>query len=296
MSEEWRVPVAIRVSGDGIRKRHHATVVLVLAVALSAVAVIVSRPEVETWLRIRAAYSQLWHPDRAERHEAFQWLVGHGEDPDAELLEMLEHPSQDYRLFSGEELSSRPSRPEITEAFLRLLEDDQYLKEIDGPLQRESLCRSLLLGIGRHAEVSEGPLSETDERIIALLKPMLTDSNVLDADAAQVLAEYLPRRAELAPALQPYAEGAYRFGAMKVARGFYRTDPATLPKYLDLLLQGLSGNGFERQRAAKYLIELGTNADAAVPRLEALKTDSPRLAKEIEQVLKEIRGASDQSK
>ena len=96
-----------------------------------------------------------------------------------------------------------------------------------------------------------------------------------------MLAEYLPHRPELAESLRPYSRNGYLYGSMKVARGFYRSDAAELPTYVDLLLEGLSSDGFNRQRAA-------------VPRLESLKTHSPLLSAEIEQILHAIRGEPDE--
>lgn len=265
--------------------RRHAIIVVFLTIALCAAVSLVAQPHITHWLSVRDAFSRLRHPDGSEKNNGFQWLIQNGQNPDDELVAMLDDPSVPLRLFAANKLGSRPAKREITDALLRLFADNQYLKQIDNVHDRGDFCNDAIRGLDQHAITNQGKVTATDEQIIALLRPMLTDTNQLHFAAAQVLAEYLPRRPELREPLTPYLTLDFLYGNMKVARGFYRADPTYLDTYLDLLVKGAASDFFDRQRAFEYLGEFKSEGCRVAPRLRELRSQHPKLAAEIDRTL-----------
>lgn len=272
-------------------RKRSSIVVIGLALGIAVMAVLVARPYVTHRFAVRSAYSRLSRIESAEREDALRWLLRNGEDPDAALLKMLESPSEQLRCFAADKLVKRPVKPEIATTFIRLLQDDEYLQRFESSRFREDFQRDAIRALGMHAESATEAVTAIDEQIIALLQPMLSDANTLNSEAAMVLAEYAPRRPELRELLQAYATGGYLYGGMKVARGLYRSDPARLGAYLELLVAGVaSGNPFERERAMQYLHELAPAAGEAIARLNARReasTDAGEIAR-IDEVLESL--------
>lgn len=267
--------------------RWRALLVILVTVGIAAVGIIAVRPHVAHRLEVRDAYRKL---KTSERQDAVQWLIRNGENPDDALLRLL-HGDEHDLTFAAEQLSRRPATPQITGTVLRTLEDRQLVQRAVQDHSEVEFCRGLIRVLGRHAESHVDALTETDQRIIALLKPALSDSNVLAEDAAQVLAEYLARDSSLRAWLRPYLDEQKLslYGRLAVLRGFFRSDPDYLTSYLHLLVAGASSeHSFTTDRAFAYLRELGPAARPAVTQLQELRDRIPRLTIEIDRALRAI--------
>jgi len=286
----------------GASKPWYALAVIVAALAIAAGGIVAVRPYVLHRLEVRTSYRQL---KESRNGDAVRWLIRHGENPDETLLEMLDGDERD-RFFAARHLSERPTTPEITAEALRILEERQLIQQVGdtaiaarGGRSGSTLyleadyTRCLIRILERHADTVDGAITETDERIIAILNPALTPSNVLQSEAASVLAAYLPLRPDLHDPLRPSVGENYLYGAMKVSRGYYRADPANFDAYLQVLLKGIASNSsYERERALLYLSELGPTAHDAIPHLQSLREEHPGFAPEIDRTLLAIEGSS----
>ena len=130
-----------------------------LTVVVSLALIVFVRPRVGPWLEVRSAYRNLSSADDDARIDAIRRLRSLGEETESELIALLHHPDAGVRHFAASELAHKTRvTDDIIEAFLIALESNQHVAEIGYHAPKLFF---------RHAEDATGPLTETDQRMIA---------------------------------------------------------------------------------------------------------------------------------
>jgi hypothetical protein len=175
----------------------YAVLLVGLTVVVSLAAIVFSRPHVGSWLEVSSAYRNLSSTDSDTRIDAIRRLRSLGEETESELIALLHHPDADVRDFAASELAHKTRlSDEIIEAFLIALESNQHVAEIGYHAPKLFF---------RHAEDATGPLTETDQRMIAWLKPNLNSKNLnRSGDAAWALTAFVNRDPSLREPLAAY--------------------------------------------------------------------------------------------
>lgn len=282
MSETRSATPRLIQSGNRRAPTRRIALLVALTVVLCAVPVILVHPHVVHWLEVQSAYRNLASHDSADRSDALHWLLNNGENPDVRLVGLLDHSDDDVQLFAAQSLGARPANPKVTAALLEIAE--RVPRDL-------FLCAAAVKGLARHAETCRAPLEPIDHRIIAVARPMLTDSE-LKFEAAQVLAEYLPHDASLGAPLEPFLYDSHEYTMLAVARGCFRSDPRRTDMYLNRLVIGVtSRHSFTVERATLYLRELGPAAQDVLPRLQFAREESPLSTAAIDRAIALIEAA-----
>jgi hypothetical protein len=254
-------PTGVEATATASRRR--AILVVLLAIVLCTIAVLVVRPRMTHWLSVRAAYRNLSHQDESERIDAVRWLVDNGENPDEALIALLNHSDEGVRIFAAAELASRrPVTDHVVETFLTGLESGSSVDAI------EQSAPNLFF---RHAQEATGPLTETEQRMIASLRRMLgSRSPYMRRNAAMALAAFLHRDPSLREPLTAFLPAEGITFQYPVARQIARNDPTFRDEYVELLLSGVSSGNAEAERmAVYYLKELQRESEDIMLQLEA---------------------------
>ena len=279
-SSQHEVVPAVRMS-----QNKRAVLSVGLTVAVSLVAIVFVRPRVGPLLEVRWAYWNLSSADDHARSDAIRRLRSLGEETERELIALLHHPDKGVRNFAASELAHRTRVTDaIIEAFLIALESNQHVAEIG------SNAPKLFF---RHAESATGPLTETDRRMIAWLRPELNSANPdRTGTAAWALTAFVNRDLSLREPLAAYLKNAAFFYRYVVMRQVVDSDPSMRDEYVDVLLSGLGSSVYSDQLNALYgLANLKNEPDDLRPRLEDRREEStdPGEISRIDQALEELR-------
>lgn len=173
---------------------------------------------------------------------------------------------------------------DIIEAFLIALESNQHVAEIG------IYAPKLFF---RHAEDATGPLTETDRRMIAWLRPKLNSTNPdRSGSAAWALTAFVNRDPSLREPLAAYLKNGAFFYKYLMLREMADSDPSMRDEYVDVLLSGLGSSVHTDQLNALYgLANLKNEPDDLRSRLEARREEStdPGEISRIDQALEELR-------
>lgn len=278
-SQHEVVPVARR------SKNKRGVLMVSLTVVVILAAIILVRPRVGPWLELRSAYRNLSSADYDERIDAISRLRRLGKETESELIALLHHPDEGVRNFAASELVHRtPMTNDITEAFLIALESNQHVAEIGHHAPKLFF---------RHAEDASGPLTATDRRMIAWLRPELKSTNRdLSGTAAWALTAFVNRDLSLQKPLAAYLKNGPFFYKYIVLREMADSDPSMRDAYVDVLLSGLESSVHNDQVNALYGLEnLKNEPDDLKSRLEARREEStdPEEISRISQALEELR-------
>ncbi len=256
-----------------------------LTVVVSLAGIVFVRPHVGRWLEVRSAYRNLSSADSDARINAVGRLRSLGEETESELIALLHHPDEGVRRFASGELAHRtPVTDDLIEAFLIALESNRNVAEIghDAP--------SLFF---RHAKDVNGPLTETDRRMLAWLRPELKSRNPdRSGPAAFALTAFVKRDPSLRKPLAAYLKYAAFFYKYIVLREMSESDPSTRGEYVDVLFSGIGSPVHSDQVNAIYgLANLKNEPDDLRSRIEARRDEStdPGEISRIDQVLEELR-------
>ncbi|MFN8710721.1 MAG: hypothetical protein ACK50J_28955, partial [Planctomyces sp.] len=128
----------------------------------------------------------------------------------------------------------------------------------------------------RHAEIATGPLSETDERMIAWLKAEMSSSN-LDrrGNAAWGVTGFVNRDPSVREPLDAYLKSGTFFYRYIVMRELVERDPSMCDEYVELLIHGLgSSNPADQHNALYGLTHLKSQPNDLGSRLDARRNAS----------------------
>ncbi len=273
------------VPAGRMSQKKYAVLPVGLTVVVILAAIVFVRPRVGPWLEVRSAYRNLSSTDYDARIEAIRRLRSLGEETESELIALLHHPDKGVRDFAAVHLANGPRVTEdIIEAFLIALESNRHVAEIGG-------CAPNLFF--KHAEDATGPLTETDRRMIAWLRPELNSTNPdRSGKAAWALTAFVNRDPSLRKPLAGYLKNGAFFYKYLVLRVMADSDPSMRDEYVDVLLGGLGSSVYTDQLNALHgLANLKNEPDDLRSRLEALReesTDRGEISR-IDQALEELR-------
>ncbi|MDA1230243.1 MAG: hypothetical protein O2856_05675 [Planctomycetota bacterium] len=173
---------------------------------------------------------------------------------------------------------------DVIEAFLIALEGNQHVAEIGNHAPKLFF---------RHAEDATGPLTKTDQRMIAWLRPELNSTNPdRSGTAAWGLTAFVNRDPSLREPLAVCLKNAAFFYKYIVLREMADSDPSMRDEYVDVLLSGLGSSAYDDQlNALCGLANLTNEPDDLGSRLEARPEEStdPGEISRIDQALEERR-------
>ncbi len=273
------------VPGGRMSQNKYAVLLVGLTVVVSLAAIVFVRPHVGPWLEVWSAYRNLSSADYDARIDAIRRLRSLGEETESELIALLHHPDEGVRDFAAFELARKTRvTDDIIEAFLIALESNQHVAEIG------NYAPKLFF---RHAEDATGPLTETDRRMIAWLRPELNSTNPdRSGPAAWALTAFVNRDPSLREPLAAYLKNGAFFYKYIVLREMADSDPSMRDEYVDVLLSGLGSSVPTDQLNALYgLANLKNEPDDLRSRLEARREEStdPGEISRIDQALEELR-------
>ncbi|WP_339908440.1 hypothetical protein [Symmachiella dynata] len=263
----------------------YAVLLVGLAVVVSLAVIVFLRPHVDSWLEVSSAYRNLSSTDPNEQDDAIRRLRSLGEETESHLIALLHHSDANVRYFAASELAHKTRVSDnIIEAFLIALENKQHVAEIGDSAPKLFF---------RHAEKATGPLTETDQRMIAWLKPRL-NSNKVDQSgtAAWALAAFVNRDPSLREPLVAYLKKGVFFYKYLVLQEMVDSDPSLRDEYVDVLLSGLGSPVHTDQTNALHgLAILEIDPDELRSRLEARREEAtePGEISRIDQALEELR-------
>ncbi len=262
-----------------------AVLLVGLTVVVSLALIVFVRPRVGPWLEVWSAYRNLSSADYDARIDAIRRLRSLGEETESELIALLHHPDKGVRRFAASELAHRTRvTDDIIEAFLIALESNQHVAEIGNSAPKLFF---------RHAEDATGPLTETDRRMIAWLRPKLNSTNPdRSGTAAFALTAFVNRDPSLREPLAAYLKNGAFFYKYLMLREMADSDPSMRDEYVDVLLSGLGSSVNTDQSNALYgLANLKNEPDDLRSRLEARREEStdPGEISRIDQALEELR-------
>lgn len=249
-------------------KNKHAVVSVGLTVVVILVAIFLVRPRVGSFLEVKRAYWNLSSADEDARSNSIRRLRNLGEETISPLIAILHHSDKDVRNFAAAELAHRTQVTDDTiEAFLNALESKRHVAEIGRHAPKLFF---------RYAEANTGPLTETDQRMIAWLKPELKSTNPDSCGtAAWALTAFASRDASLSEPLAAYLKSAPFFYKYVLLREMADRDPLMRDEYVDVLLSGLGSLALNDQSNALYgLANLKNKPDNLKSRLETMRKES----------------------
>lgn len=262
-----------------------AVLLVGLTVVVSLALIVFVRPRVGPWLEVRLAYRNLASADYDERINAIHRLRKLGEETESELIALLHHQDEGVRRFAASELAHRtPVTDAVIEAFLIAFESNQHVAEIGDSAPKLFV---------RHAEDATGPLTKTDQRMIAWLNSELNATNPdRSGSAAWALTAFVNRDPSLREPLAAYLKNAAFFYRYIVLREMADSDPSMHDAYVDVLLSGLGSSVFADQSNALHgLANLKYEPEDLRSRLEARREAStdPGEISRIDQALEKLR-------
>jgi hypothetical protein len=257
-------PTGVETAAPGRR----GLLVVLATISLTVIAAMLVQPRVSRWLNIREAYRNLSHPDENERVDAVHRLVGEGENPDEALIALLNDPDEGVRLSAAHALAGRrPVTDRAIEVFLAGLESES---------PGEAVVRWAPSLFYRHAELAAGPITPTEQRMIASLGRRLHGPNA----EAVALSTFLHRDPTLIIPLKDYLKAAEIYDQLFVTRQMAKFNPAFQDDYLKVLLNAASQSvNIHAQRQAMYDLEkLQRDSGSLLAELEARreKTADPQ--------------------
>lgn len=291
-AESSSSPTGVEAMETASRRR--AILVVLVTIGLCVAAAILVQPHVSHWLKARGAYRNLSHQDENERVEAVRWLINNGENPDQALIALLSHSNAEVRLFAAYSLARR--RP-VTNRTI-----DLFLTDLESESPSEAIEKFATNLFYRHAEQATGPLTPTEQRMIAWLRRQLppNDPDGRSAATAFSLATFLQRDPTLMKPLQDYLKGAEIRSQISVARQMAKYDPAFQDEYVEVLLNGASQsvNGNARIVSIDYLKQLQKESADFVPGLETRRamTSDPQEASRLDRAIELLNQSADHEK
>lgn len=260
--------------------RRRTTLIVLATIGICAIAVILVQRPVSHWLAVRSAYRKLSHDDQGERTDALRWLVSNGENPDESLIALLGHSDEGVRYSAAYALSSQ--RP-MTDRTIEL-----FLVDVESASPKKAVEQSASGLFYRYGEQAKGPLTPTDQRIIAWLVRRLHSKIVHESEgAAMALTTFVHRDPTLNYLNEADLEIQY-----SVARKFARVNPSYRDKYLrQLLAAASSANAAAEQIAIQHLKELQKESSDFVAELETRRsaTSDPQEASRLDRAIEVLK-------
>lgn len=210
-------------------------------------------------------------------------LRSHGEDTESALIALLHHSDESVRSFAASSLS-RQATDDVIKVFLIELESHRPAAEIG---------RHAPTLFFTHAKGATGPLTATDQRMIAWLKSELKSSNPdRSGHAAWAMTAFVNRDPSLRQSVAACLKNGTFFYKYLVLREMVDSDPTLRDEYVDVLFSGLGSATHADQTNALYgFANLKNAPDDARSRLESRRTEStdPGEISRIDQALEALR-------